>query len=400
MDIVIGKLNLITDVWNSVILEHTYAQNKINFNSEKETNYFGEIMHYLIDTFPIILEHKEKKNQNCSFHEYIFYNIGILQILYLQQDLIDEMLEIFSLNRSLYKDRKHIRELRNELIGHPISRDSRTRKLKSSVFWLANPPLYTKELDHSKIQYRKYESGQWESATRHSEDIDILISMHTEYLNKYFDLILNKEKKIIKEFENKLKPIINMLSNELVDEKLVFKLSFELIPSISNYSYIFSEKYIKKAYEKIEMGERYKYYLDYCFKTIKENIIDILDNFKKYKIRIEMALNSENQNNSNENAKSSDGISSNIKLVRSSSLPQNVNDNDKKSNENRKLYPYYLSKLVEKKYLDLIDLLIDENRSNSSICFELNNMKLAHFEEDDFEYYISFVYVSKLLLEV
>ncbi len=155
MSSVLEKLKLITDIWNEVFLSYSFVQNKVSFNNEKATNYYGEITHYFRDTYPIVEQHESRKHKPCKFHEYIFYSVGILQTLYVQQDLLDEMLMIFALDKSSNEDKQRIRDLRNELVGHPISRDLQN-KLTSSVFWLGNPPFSKeKALDHSKIQYRK-----------------------------------------------------------------------------------------------------------------------------------------------------------------------------------------------------------------------------------------------------
>lgn len=48
-----------------------------------DTNYYGDIMNYLKDTFIIIENHKTKKEMQGDFDDYIFYAIGFLQTLYI-----------------------------------------------------------------------------------------------------------------------------------------------------------------------------------------------------------------------------------------------------------------------------------------------------------------------------
>lgn len=63
--------------------------------------------------------------------------------------MIDELLYIFKLKDSSKSDKNPNREIRNELVGHPISRDE-NHKLKSSV-------LFGFEQLNNQLQYMKYD---------------------------------------------------------------------------------------------------------------------------------------------------------------------------------------------------------------------------------------------------
>lgn len=82
-----SKLSLITEIWNYFILKFKYVQSEIKWNEETKTNYFGDLIHYLFDTFEILDRCRRKKTFENS--------IAILQIVYVQQDLLDELLYIF-----------------------------------------------------------------------------------------------------------------------------------------------------------------------------------------------------------------------------------------------------------------------------------------------------------------
>lgn len=64
-------------------MEQQYFRNKLKINEEMDTNYYGDIMNYLKDTFIIIENHKTKKEMQGDFDDYIFYAIGFLQTLYI-----------------------------------------------------------------------------------------------------------------------------------------------------------------------------------------------------------------------------------------------------------------------------------------------------------------------------
>lgn len=115
------KLGKIGDLWNYFILEYKFFKNQIKFTEEIQTNYFGDILGYFKDTLDIIFNYK----QSNSYSERFSNHIGLLQSIYVQQDFIEELLAIFkcSINKGdLKNDPNYLinREIRNELVGHPI----------------------------------------------------------------------------------------------------------------------------------------------------------------------------------------------------------------------------------------------------------------------------------------
>lgn len=76
---VVRQLTLMTTIWNDLILNEKFMQTKLRFDEEKDTNFYGEVMHYLDDTFSIIEKHNEKKKLDGDFDDYILYIIGFLK---------------------------------------------------------------------------------------------------------------------------------------------------------------------------------------------------------------------------------------------------------------------------------------------------------------------------------
>jgi hypothetical protein len=117
------KRSKISDIWNNYIWEYKFCNSKIKFTNDVKSNYFGDILNYFSDTFEII--YADKKTE--SFSENIENSISFLQAIYIQQDFIEELLHIFkcNVNKGILKQDPNYsinRELRNELVGHPIKK--------------------------------------------------------------------------------------------------------------------------------------------------------------------------------------------------------------------------------------------------------------------------------------
>ena len=121
MNIIKSKLTKINFHWNEYYFIKEFFQEKINFTDEVKTNYYGDLNNYLHDTLDLVKPFKKIKSDK----DYISQIIVLLQVIYTQQDLIDELLHIFKLQNSIKEDKNPNRDIRNELIGHPISRDKR-----------------------------------------------------------------------------------------------------------------------------------------------------------------------------------------------------------------------------------------------------------------------------------
>ena len=116
------KLDKISDIWNYFIWDYRYCSSKIKFDDDIKTNYFGDILGYFQDTLDIVFETKILPTEHS---EKFSHTISFLQAIYIQQDFVEEMLSIFKTGidkGQLKNDHSYSinRDLRNELIGHPI----------------------------------------------------------------------------------------------------------------------------------------------------------------------------------------------------------------------------------------------------------------------------------------
>ena len=88
---ILGKLDRITDIWNHYIWVYQFCSSKVKFNDDVKTNYFGDLLGYFKDTFEIVYSEKRP----TSFSDKFSYTMSFLQAIYIQQDFVQEMLEIF-----------------------------------------------------------------------------------------------------------------------------------------------------------------------------------------------------------------------------------------------------------------------------------------------------------------
>lgn len=384
MDRLNEKLDLITDIWNDYILELEHFQTEINFTEQKDSNFYGDIMHFFYDTFSILSKHDEKIKEKSSFDESIVYLIGLLQTIYVHQDLMHELLRIFKLKESNCNEKRKIRYLRNELIGHPICRD-RCKKLQSSVFW-------GKDLSYDCIHYIKYPQGKYLNSNEVRLNVSDLIKSHKSYLSENFTKILYKERILIKTYNKKLIKIKELLTQEDKLEILI-NTSYKCIDYIASNSIYFSEGYTLKAYENLNNGIRYRTYIKCFCNEVRQSVEELLSSTEEHIDRIDML---------NEKVKD---ILLNKEIsyeIDDSEIDIDIvfgKDNNEEYISNKTMNIYYISKLSEKKNLEHIDTLIQMYSNEEELIKELYNMKNSVYNNNDFEYYCSYLYIKEKLTE-
>jgi hypothetical protein len=370
MKIVKNNLEQIADFWNSYVLEFKLIQNQIRWDSEVKTNYFGDILNYFTDTFELI---KRKPLKN-NFQDSIFYATGLLQIIYTHQDLTDELLHIFKLNSSSISDKNPNREIRNELIGHPVSREKpeNSRKLRSTVFW-------GKGLSEDNLHYIIYSIDTNFEGVDKSFEIQTIIDNHVAFLNKYFGIILQKIRKILKTYSKQITELLTVLDKELDFEKIL-EFTSQRYELIFKQNYLFNIKDLKESYRRKLEHERYQNVINIFLKRLREYLIDTQSNIKRF-LSVEKVESI--QNKIIESPK--------INLVFVKSFENSEVNNSKKRN-----FDYELSKLFSKKH-PLINVNYFKRliKDNDEITQELDNMEINF--ENNLEYYSSFEYLKLLI---
>jgi len=368
MTLIEYNLNKITAFWNDYVWNYKFIQGEILWNEEVKTNYYGDILKYFLDTLELL----KKNDSNKSFNQNIFHSIGLMQIIYVHQDLTDELLKFFKESQSTKIDKNPNREIRNELIGHPINRD-KDKFFKSSIFFSNN-------LSSSNIEYIKYaKDNDFEGNTKSYSTSEIL-KRHNEYLIKYLEIIVNKNKKVLNQYLKKVKQLGKMIESNTEFDKIV-DFTYCTFETIINDSLIYKVEYLKRC--KIQEKEHLRY------KLVIENFITDL---KQYLEETELSIKEFNESNYISESKKRKTISENIEITFSDSSRE-----EKEETKNVKQnYRYEIRKLYNKKHLKFDLVYLKECFKEDHIIYqELLNMEIN--SGNNLEYYSSLKYIESIL---
>jgi hypothetical protein len=257
------KLNQIENIWNNFILEYQFCKSRIKFTPEVKTNYLGDILGYFQDTFDIIFDQRESNSYSARFSN----NISLLQSVYVQQDFIEELLIIFKCGIDKGDLKKNMdysinREIRNELVGHPI------RKLKGQL--ISSCLFGYDDNDGNKISYLRYHKDNDYKFESMEFEIEDIVLRHRNFLNKYFDLILKKLNSILTAFKKKIEHIESLIDNKSFEE--IISLLTAFYESIFKYNYIYDKESLLKIYSRKEEHDRYQHLINKFFEDLKSSL--------------------------------------------------------------------------------------------------------------------------------
>jgi hypothetical protein len=360
------KLDKIADIWNYFIWDYRYYSSKIKFNDDVKTNYFGDILGYFQDTLDIVFENKSFPT---DYSEKFSHTISFLQAIYIQQDFIEELLSIFktSIDKGHLK-RDHLysinRDLRNELIGHPI------RKFEGK---LVSSTLFSYQANEGEIQYLRYHTDnkfQFEKKTYLIEDIQ---QRHKGFLEKYFEIILQKLKTILDEFISELEKLEKVIVNQ--EFSTVLKLVELYFEAIFENDYLYDKESLLKIYDRKDEHKRYQNFIDRFYIDLKSSITDkkkfVTEIYEREKIDYSQISNVEFPK---------------IDFLFTDSTATKTNEEEQKTT-----YHYELGKIATKRNSMDFDffggLLRSKCESNELVLNELNHMESNISNE--IEYYTS-----------
>jgi len=258
------KLDRIANIWNHFIWEYDFCKRKIKFTPELRTNYFGAILGYFQDTFDIIF--RCEKSDSESYSARFSNQISLLQSIYVQQDFIEESLLIFKCRiekGDLKKDSNYSinREIRNELVGHPI------RKYKGQVI---SSCLFGYNGGSDKIVYLRYHKDNNHKFESIEYPVSEIIERHKEFLNKYVDKILKKLKQILFDFVKEIENIENLIDKKSFNE--ILKISSVYYESIFTYDFIYDKESLEKIYVRKDEHKRYQNLIDKFYYDLKSSL--------------------------------------------------------------------------------------------------------------------------------
>jgi hypothetical protein len=361
------NLDKITNFWNDYVWNYKFIQGKVLWNEEVKTNYYGDILKYFLDTFELL----KTNDSNNDFNQYIFHSVGLMQIIYVHQDLTDELLKIFKESQSTKADKNPNREIRNELIGHPISRNL-DKSFKSSIFWSNN-------LSSSNIEYIKYDKNNNFEGKTQSYSTSEILKRHNEYLVKYLEKIVRKNKKVLNQYLKKVKQLGEMIESKIEFGKLV-DFTYSTFETIMNNSYVYKVEYLKKCKIRENDHIRYKLVIESFITDLKNHLQETESNIKEF-----------TESNYEPESKKRNEIPENIKIVFTDSSGGAETKIAKKS------YRYEISKLYSKKHLKYdLDYFKKCLKDDDILYQELLNMEINY--HNDLEYYSSLRYIEKTLI--
>lgn len=256
------KLAQIANIWNHFIWKYNFCKQKIKFKPQVKTNYFGDILGYFQDTFDIIFDYRESKSHSDRFSN----QISLLQSIYVQQDFIEELLIIFKCGiekGDLKKDLNYSinRDIRNELVGHPI------RKHKGE---LISSCLFGYNGGQDKVFYLRYHIDNNYKFESMEFPVSEIIQRHKDFLNKYFNKILNKLKLILSEFSKEIENIESLIDKKNFD--VILNISKGFYESIFDYDFVYNKESLQKIYAKKDEHRRYQNLIDKFYYDLKSSL--------------------------------------------------------------------------------------------------------------------------------
>jgi len=277
------------------------------------------------------------------------------------------MLEIFKTGidkGQLKKDSNYLinRELRNELVGHPI------RKYEDK---LVSSTLFSYRAKDNEIEYLRYHKDNNFKFESKSFNIADILKRHNDFLNKYFDAIINRLRVILDEYVVELNKLENVINNN--DFNTILKLVELYFESIFNLDSIYDKSSLLKIYNRKEEHQRYKTF-------IERFISDLRNCLTATKVNITSVFEPKQTNNI--------GQRENFDLPK---IKFEFNGPTDEPREQKMSYQYEIGKLATKRnpkdFEFFSGLLKSKYQDNRAVMEELKHMELNLF--DEIEYYTS-----------
>jgi len=390
------KLQEISDIWTNYIWNYRFCRRKINFKSDQKSNYFADILGFFSDTFMIL----EKPEKPSNFIDAFESTISFLQAIYLQQDFIEEYHYIFGtgINKGKLKNDENYsinREIRNEVIGHPIRKTrvpttnkesesckycGRTSSTSKKEQVLLSSTLFSNNTNSHQISYLKYHINNDYKFTEENHLRSEIKERHKRFLNVHFDIILDKLKKVLISFVSELLEIQN-IQYQISFDKLVgiVEQKFE---HILETNYLYRRQHLVTLSSKVDKHQRYKISLELFhgdLETFLNETIHIINKILE-----------------NHHTKSEKLMSNIVDKQISTTYVENYDAKSK--NTEHPSYTYELGKLVsrEQSTFDFFIKILKSRCEGMHLVLEEIEY-LSASRNNEFEYYSSYIYLCYLL---
>jgi hypothetical protein len=282
--------------------------------------------------------------------------------------LIDELLYIFKLHKSTKQDKIPNREIRNELVGHPIRRIE--GELISSVF-------FGSEFKNGRIHYILYSKENNFKGKEVLHSLQSLVESHQQYLEKFTGIIWNRIEKILRQLQKKLCDIKFLLERNVEFDKLL-KVIDHYYNQIFKDNYLFEPKILIECFDRQNEHPRYRNTVNLFVTTLGEYLSEtkkyIDELFQPQPIKF-------------------DEVEIPKIEVRFVSMDEEVPE----ITPIAEYLHYEFSKLFEKHSVFGLNYFIKKFEGEPKIIEELINMR--NHQESNLEYYSSYEYLRELLIE-
>lgn len=230
------ELKKIENLWE-IVLDTNYLRRHFGIEDlpeefekkDDDFNIFIPALNYLLDLLDVVFRDYgqiEDANDNVLLANKFSMQISLLQAIFVQQDMINEMFVNLTLKNEFERkiknsDYRKLRLIRNKLIGHPISRDRNDKKLDSvALIGLANKNPGIIEFvryDRSnkfKIQLKDYPDGKGKNVSRLADRYEVteLQEMHLRNLKNALEIITLKLDTVFRDYLDMLEYLKKELS--------------------------------------------------------------------------------------------------------------------------------------------------------------------------------------------
>lgn len=359
-------IELILEIWNYYIRKHKFFRKHTNLKDNFSSNYGAMAIRYLIDTFSVI----EYEKVEAESHYANFANaISFMQAMYIQQDLIWEFLLMFSCKiekGDLKQDENYTinRNIRNELVGHPIRRNKRDSEEKERLISFT---FFSNAQNIENIAYFKWHIDNGYDLENIKVSRTDIKHRHYTFLETYIKIIIDRLKELLREFKKVLLCVEKAIDNNIPFTNLL-KLLKDQYEGAYIYDEFYSEENLISIYNRRNEYKRYEVVIEEFYadlKTILKESIDDIDIIANNKQPYDKPLETSD----------SETISISVEAEKDD-------------------YSYELGKLVDKD--DFAFYSLEKNcADNPSVMDELKHMR--DNMSNDLEYCSAYKYLNRLL---
>lgn len=419
------KLKKINDIYSECLSEEPHLFNKLRDNEKKKmkNHVLSDVIDTMINTWCSIEQAEKDIGKKVNKGKYFLFIYGLLQVMYVHQDLMDELLWVCKIcNEKATKKRELVRGIRNELVGHPINTVDLTdgQELVSTAVWCWYDIGSEEGIQHVEYLYRKEglifeqedeEENKYGGQEQRKYRLGDLIQKHKDYINYCLDEVLKVFSKHLNKHIKQQESILKILGKEPTKEqykqaaKRIDDENIGVCQMWNKWSGYNSYNNLVAAIDKMDEAPRYKSFIEDYFKDVVESLEKGKDNIYKssYDEIVELLSCTK------EKTIYEDSDLPNIEIVIKSNFEDYVLPEPKEKTLKEKT-SYYISKLYEQKYYNDLDVMRRILKDYPDMLVEIEHMD-NHWgadkslcrndeyvdRETEMEYFVALIYLDKMI---